>query len=49
MLDELKILEQEVIDRGFKNFGPSQSRYRYVYELFIAALLCYTNKLAMKM
>ncbi|HBY0253121.1 TPA: DUF262 domain-containing protein, partial [Klebsiella pneumoniae] len=44
MLDELKILEQEVIDRGFKNFGPSQSRYRYVYELFIAALLCYTNK-----
>ncbi len=44
MLDELKILEKEVIDRGFKNFGPSQSRYRYVYELFIAALLCYTNK-----
>lgn len=44
MLDELKMLETEVIDRGFKNFGPSQSRYRYVYELFIAALLCYTNK-----
>lgn len=44
MLDELKILEKEVIDKGFKNFGPSQSRYRYVYELFIAALLCYTNK-----
>ncbi len=33
MLDELKILEQEVIDRGFKNFGPSQSRYRYVYRI----------------
>lgn len=44
MLDELKMLEKEVIDRGFKKFGPSQSRYRYVYELFIAALLCYTNK-----
>jgi hypothetical protein len=44
MLDELKMLEKEVIDSGFKDFGPSQSRYRYVYELFIAALLCYTNK-----
>jgi len=44
MLDELKMLEKEVLDRGFKHFGPSQSRYRYVYELFIAALLCYTNK-----
>lgn len=44
MLEELKMLETEVIDSEFKRFGPSQSRYRYVYELFIAALLYYTNK-----
>lgn len=44
MLEELKILEGEIIDRDFKKFGPDQSRYRYVYELFIAALLYYTNK-----
>lgn len=44
MLEELKMLEREVIDSDFKKFGPSQSRYRYVYELFIASLLYYTNK-----
>lgn len=44
MLNELKMLETEDINTNFKKFGPSQSRYRYVYELFIAALLYYTNK-----
>lgn len=44
MLGELKLIEQEVWSSGFKNFGPEQARYRYVYELFIAALLSYTNK-----
>lgn len=44
MLGELKLLEQEVRSSGFNKFGPEQARYRYVYELFIAALLSYTNK-----
>ena len=43
MLQELATLEKENKESSCK-FGPSQSRYRYVYELFIAALLYYTNK-----
>ena len=43
MLQELATLEKETKESSGK-FGPSQSRYRYVYELFIAALLYYTNK-----
>lgn len=43
MLGELAALEKEVKER-IGLFGPSQSRYRYVYELFAAALLYYTNK-----
>lgn len=46
MLEELALLEKEAkqsIER-IGAFGPSQSRYRYVYELFAAALLYYTNK-----
>lgn len=43
MLKELNELENEIKDR-FGEFGPSRSRYRYVYELFVAALLYYTNK-----
>ncbi|WP_374363165.1 DUF262 domain-containing protein [Pseudoduganella danionis] len=44
MLGELKSLEQEVAASGMQQFGGERSRYRYVYELFIAALLSYTNK-----
>ncbi|AZY48957.1 hypothetical protein C0J09_07245 [Bordetella avium] len=39
-LEELEAQAQSVVGR----FGPSQHRYRYVYDLFIAALLYYTNK-----
>jgi len=44
MLNELQLLEQEVAACGFGKFGGEHARYRYVYELFIAALLSYTNK-----
>lgn len=40
---ELAALEQEAQQHAAP-FGPSRSRYRYVYELFAAALLYYTNK-----
>lgn len=43
MLGELATLEQEAQQHAGP-FGPSRSRYRYVYELFAAALLYYTNK-----
>ena len=43
MLGELASLEQEAQQHAAP-FGPSRSRYRYVYELFAAALLYYTNK-----
>lgn len=43
MLGELAALEQEAKQHA-GTFGPSRSRYRYVYELFAAALLYYTNK-----
>lgn len=43
MLGELAALEQEAQQHAAP-FGPSRSRYRYVYELFAAALLYYTNK-----
>lgn len=43
MLEELAALEKET-QESIAAFGPSQSRYRYVYELFAAALLYYTNK-----
>lgn len=43
MLEELAALEQEA-EKHARPFGPSHSRYRYVYELFAAALLYYTNK-----
>lgn len=43
LLKELGDLEAQA--QGMAgNFGPSQSRYRYVHDLFIAALLYYTNK-----
>lgn len=44
MLNELRQLEQEISASGFGQFGGEHTRYRYVYELFIAALLSYTNK-----
>lgn len=50
MLEELAVLEKEAkqsIER-IGSFGPSHSRYRYVYELFAAALLYYTNKFGSK-
>lgn len=47
MLEELATLEKE-IQESIAAFGPSQSRYRYVYELFAAALLYYTNKFGSK-
>ena len=43
MLGELATLEQEAQQHAGP-FGQSRSRYRYVYELFAAALLYYTNK-----
>lgn len=43
MLGELAALEREAKQHA-GSFGPSHSRYRYVYELFTAALLYYTNK-----
>lgn len=43
MLGELSALEQEAKQHAGP-FGLSRSRYRYVYELFAAALLYYTNK-----
>lgn len=43
MQQELETLEAEV-QPVFGKFGPSQGRYRYVHDLFIAALLYYTNK-----
>lgn len=39
-LGEQEALAQEIAGK----FGPSQNRYRYVHDLFIAALLYYTNK-----
>ena len=43
MLQELAVLEKEAKEYAGA-FDGSQSRYRYVYELFIAALLYFTNK-----
>lgn len=43
MLKELAALEKETKEYA-GDFDNSQSRYRYVYELFIAALLYFTNK-----
>jgi len=43
MLKELAVLETEV-QEIFGKFGPSQNRYKYVHDLFIAALLYHTNK-----
>lgn len=43
MLKELKLVEQEAEER-VGHFDKSRGRYRYTYELFIAALLYYTNK-----
>ncbi len=43
MLKELATLEAEV-KTDFGDFNESQSRYRYVYQLFMAALLYHTNK-----
>lgn len=43
LLKELADLEAQA-QRMAGNFGPSQNRYRYVHDLFIAALLYYTNK-----
>ena len=43
MLTELQQLEKEVME-SIRDFGPAKSRYRYVYELFIAAWLYFTNK-----
>lgn len=43
MLGELATLEQEAKQHAGP-FDQSRSRYRYVYELFAAALLYYTNK-----
>lgn len=47
MLEEMATLEKEV-KQSISPFGPSQSRYRYVYELFAAALLYYKNKFGSK-
>lgn len=44
MLNELRLLEQENRSSKYEKYAGKQSRYRYVYELFIAALLSYTNK-----
>ena len=43
MLEELATLEREAKQHAGP-FDNSRSRYRYVYELFAAALLYYTNK-----
>ena len=43
MLEELASLEREAKQHAGP-FDNSRSRYRYVYELFAAALLYYTNK-----
>lgn len=43
MLGELAALEREAKQHAGP-FSPPRSRYRYVYELFAAALLYYTNK-----
>lgn len=43
LLKELAELEAQAQKIAGK-FGPSQNRYRYVHDLFIAALLYYTNK-----
>lgn len=43
MLEELDKLESEVKGQ-LGQFDGSKSRYQYVYELFVAALLYYTNK-----
>nr|WP_283771345.1 DUF262 domain-containing protein [Acidovorax sp. CCYZU-2555] len=43
LLKELAELEAQAQTISGK-FGPSQNRYRYVNDLFIAALLYYTNK-----
>lgn len=43
LLTELAELEAQAQKIAGK-FGPSQNRYRYVHDLFIAALLYYTNK-----
>lgn len=44
MLDELTKLGEEAFDGGYLEFNALQSRYRYVAELYLAALLYYTNK-----
>ena len=43
MLKELTALEVKA-EQDFDKFGPSQTRYKYVHDLFIAELLYYTNK-----
>ena len=43
MLKELTALEVKA-KQDFDKFGPSQTRYKYVHDLFIATLLYYTNK-----
>lgn len=39
-LEELEAQAKKIVGK----FGPSKNRYRYVHDLFIAALLYYTNK-----
>ena len=43
LLNELDALEAQALKIAGR-FGPSQNRYRYVHDLFIAALFYYTNK-----
>ena len=43
LLKELAELEAHAVNVTGK-FGPTRTRYRYVHDLFVAALLYYTNK-----